>query len=331
MSPSVSSLSAKALITGLKGNTNGSFIMDDLDGRTRNAKAQKRHREKQKARVKALEESVQVLTAQLEDARRQLGQLPYPPGPSRLPISSHSPEFAQLQAENNYLREENADLRRQLYSLRGNYGGGQDGAGQDGVQSPPPRQGSGNAHVHARAMTTTASIQSTPNPEGDSASSSTSSFQHGVDHYSQTPRGSRNRVTSASSAPSASPYVNSSSFPADLRVHSLSNNANSSNTSTPNPNSGSNTSGPTQIESRYPVRYESHLYPPTAPPPHALPRSQMYGGVEGMGYGRSGEGEGMWGPESGPPPFAGAMGYPSVNYENSSSVGQPPEPWRQDH
>ncbi|WWD20558.1 hypothetical protein CI109_105034 [Kwoniella shandongensis] len=327
MSPS--SLSSKALITGFKGNSNDSFIMDDLDGRTRNAKAQKRHREKQKARVKALEESVQVLTVQLEDARRQLGQLPYPPGPSRLPITSHSPEFTQLQAENNYLREENADLRRQIYSLRSAYGG-QDGPGPEGVQSPPPRQGSSSTHGHARAMTTNASIQSTPNPEGNSASSSSSSFQPGVDHYSQTPRGSRNRVLSASSAPSTSPYVNSSSFPADLRVHSLSNNGNSSATSTPNQNSSSNSNGPTQIESRYPVRYESHLYAPTAPPPHALPRSQMYNNVEGMGYGR-GEGEGMWGPESGPPPFAGAMGYPSVNYENSSSVGQPPEPWRQDH
>ncbi|WVR08446.1 hypothetical protein IAU60_005501 [Kwoniella sp. DSM 27419] len=316
MSPT-SSVSAKSILNGFKSHHSSTSLsnMDDLDGRSRNAKAQKRHREKQKARVKALEESVQVLTAQLEDARRQLGQLPYPPGPSRMPLGAHSPEFAQLQAENGYLREENADLRRQVYSFRaGPYPGGQDGAsGPNSMPSPPPRQGSGQGRPVNNS-----------GPGGNDANSTTSSgsnFQPGMDHYSQTPRGSsRSRVLSASSAPSASPYVGSSSFPADLRAHSLSNHNGSSN---------SNHSGrPNQVESNYPVRYEGHMYPPTAPPPHALPRSQMYG-VDGMQYGR-GEGENMpWGPESGPPPFAGAMGYPSVNFHEGQSSNA--EPWRQEH
>ncbi|WVF68124.1 hypothetical protein IAT40_002887 [Kwoniella sp. CBS 6097] len=325
MSPLNPALSAKALNIGFKSHSTSNLAaMDDLDGRSRNAKAQKRHREKQKARVKALEESVQVLTAQLEDARRQLGQLPYPPGPSRMPLGSHSPEFAQMQAENSYLRDENADLRRQVYAFRsGGYSGGaQDGGpGQNSMPSPPPR--------HSSAQGRPANNNSVPsggNADANSTASSGSSFQPGVDHYSQTPRGgSRSRVLSASSAPSASPYVGSSSFPADLRAHSLSNNNNS------NSNSNASSSRPTQIESNYNVRYEGHMYPPTAPPPHALPRSQVYGGVEGMQYGR-GEGENMpWGPESGPPPFAGAMGYPSVNFHEGSSSSAVSEPWRQDH
>ena len=75
-----------------------------------------------------LEESVQVLTAQLDDARRQLGQAAYynsqrPPGalPHGPPLSPQSKDFTQLQSENAYLRDENADLRRQLYSYRVNY------------------------------------------------------------------------------------------------------------------------------------------------------------------------------------------------------------------
>ncbi len=112
---------------------------DDGDNRTRNAKAQRRHREKRKAHLKAvsraqpvlylmlthiqLEDSVQVLTAQLEDARRQLGQAAYASS-SRIgqPISPQSKDYAQLQAENAYLRDENADLRRQVYTYRVNYG-----------------------------------------------------------------------------------------------------------------------------------------------------------------------------------------------------------------
>ncbi|WWC65426.1 uncharacterized protein I303_108044 [Kwoniella dejecticola CBS 10117] len=312
MSPT-SSLSSKSLLSSFKGNSTTSLMnmSDDMDGRTRNAKAQKRHREKQKARVKALEESVQVLTAQLEDARRQLGQLPYPPGPSRMPIGTHSPEFAQLQNENSYLRDENSDLRRQLYTLRVTYGQENPGGGQ--MPSPPPRHGSGQG-------------RSNTNPSGTNAGSE----QNNNDPYRNSGgNGNRSRVLSASSAPTASPYVSSSSFPADLRAHSLSNNNNNSSN---NSNSGPN-NRPQQIESNYPVRYEGHMYPPTAPPPHALPRSQMYN-VEGMQYGgRGGEGgENMpWGPESGPPPFAGGMGYPPVNFHENNSSNAVNEPWRQEH
>ncbi|WWD08399.1 hypothetical protein V865_006511 [Kwoniella europaea PYCC6329] len=312
MSPT-SSLSSKSLLSSFKGNSTTSLMnmSDDMDGRTRNAKAQKRHREKQKARVKALEESVQVLTAQLEDARRQLGQLPYPPGSSRMGLGTHSPEFAQMQNENSYLREENADLRRQLYTLRVTYGQENPGGGngpQNQMPSPPPRHGSGQGQG-----------RSNTNPAGNDSS----------DPYrNSSGNGNRSRVLSASSAPNASPYVSSSSFPADLRAHSLSNNNNSNNNGSSN-NSGNNK--PQQIESNYPVRYEGHMYPPTAPPPHALPRSQMYN-VDNMPYGRGESGENMpWGPESGPPPFAGAMGYPPVNFHENSSSNAVFEPWRQDH
>ncbi|WVQ86006.1 hypothetical protein IAT38_008174 [Cryptococcus sp. DSM 104549] len=327
MSPT-STLSGKALITGFKGNTHGNIIMDDLDGRTRNAKAQKRHREKQKARVKALEDSVQMLTAQLEDARRQLGQLSYPPG-SRMPLGAHSPEFAQVQAENQYLRDENADLRRQLYTMRVTYGGGEGGNPADGLApSPPLRHGSSHGHQSSRPLTN--AVQSA-GVEGTSsgASASGGSFGSSIDHYSQTPRGgSRQRVLSSSSAPStASPYVPSSStFPTDLRSHSLSNAANSSGSNATSTTANTPTAL-TQIESRYPVRYEPYSYGHGAPPPHSLPRSQQMYNVEGINHGRGGEGEGMWGPESGPPPFAGAIGYP---FHDSPTV-QTSESWRQAH
>ena len=73
-----------------------------------------------------------MLTAQLEDARRQLGQAAYASS-SRLgqPLSPQSKDYAQLQAENAYLRDENADLRRQVYSYRVNLG-----------HLPPPPPGS---------------------------------------------------------------------------------------------------------------------------------------------------------------------------------------------
>lgn len=93
-----------------------------------------------------LEESVQVLTAQLEDARRQLGQLPFA-GTSRFSLSAHSSELSQLQAENRYLREENADQRRQLYALRVSYGGPPDAsATADLGASPPLRQSTSHSN-----------------------------------------------------------------------------------------------------------------------------------------------------------------------------------------
>jgi hypothetical protein len=64
-----------------------------------------------------LEESVSILTSQLEDARRQLSAAAYA-NSSRLGYSPDSKDVAQLSAENAYLRDENTDLRRQLYALR---------------------------------------------------------------------------------------------------------------------------------------------------------------------------------------------------------------------
>lgn len=81
--------------------------------------------------ARQLEDSVQMLTAQLEDARRQLGQS----GFNRLgqPLSPQSKDTSQLQAENVYLREENAELRRQVYGYRSSgYGHPPAPSAQDG-------------------------------------------------------------------------------------------------------------------------------------------------------------------------------------------------------
>lgn len=296
MSPRTS-IPSKILATGVK-NNDGNAAMDEYDGRTRNAKAQKRHREKQKARVKALEESVQVLTAQLEDARRQLGQLPSV-GTSRFSLPVHSSELSQLQAENRYLREENADQRRQLYALRVSYGGPPDASTTaDLGASPPLRQGAS----HNRPRPLTNPTLSTTNNDGASSVSASSSLQSGtVDQYSRTPgEDSHTRVMSSSvrplSAPSASPYLPSSASFGDLRSHSLSH---SGNISTAQP-AGSAANAPasmTQIESRYPVRYESYPYPHN-PPSHALPRPQAAYGVEPLNYSRGSQGnDTIWGQE----------------------------------
>lgn len=66
-----------------------------------------------------LEESVQVLQAQLEEARRQLSTAAY--ANARLAYSPENQDAAALAQENAYLRDQNADLRRQVYALRGNY------------------------------------------------------------------------------------------------------------------------------------------------------------------------------------------------------------------
>lgn len=67
-----------------------------------------------------LEESVGLLTAQLEDARAQVGRGGYA---NRMPQGPISPKsMADLQAENAYLREENTELRRQVYMYTGEYG-----------------------------------------------------------------------------------------------------------------------------------------------------------------------------------------------------------------
>ena len=51
-------------------------------------------------------------------------------GSSRIPMGAHEKDYNQLQAENAYLREENADLRRQLYAFRLN----------PHLQPPPPHE-----------------------------------------------------------------------------------------------------------------------------------------------------------------------------------------------
>lgn len=76
------------------------------------------------------------MTQQLEEARRQLGAATYA-NSARFAYSPESKDLASLSAENAYLRDENADLRRQLYTLRVNYGGGRD-PGSAGGTLPPP-------------------------------------------------------------------------------------------------------------------------------------------------------------------------------------------------
>ncbi|ODN99341.1 hypothetical protein L198_03183 [Cryptococcus wingfieldii CBS 7118] len=271
MSPTTT-ISSKALTSSQSHKIHNNGSMDEFDGRTRNAKAQKRHREKQKARTKALEESVQILSSQLDDARRQLGQMPYGSSNPRAPITIHSPEYAQLNAENQYLREENQDLRRQVYTLRLTYGGPPEaGNPADFGASPPLRQGSSHGH-HPRVVTTVRTPTSTTFP--------------GVDGFrTNSGDSSRTRVMSSSSvrplsAPSASPYLNSSSF-GDMR------NPSSNPTATAGPPPGS---GVAQLDRSYVApRYEPY-YSHNAPPPHALPRSQaVYNAGVDMNNYRSGE------------------------------------------
>nr|KIR48251.1 hypothetical protein I312_02094 [Cryptococcus bacillisporus CA1280] len=313
MSPRTS-ISSKILATGAKNNDENT-VMDEYDGRTRNARAQKRHREKQKARVKALEESVQLLTAQLEDARRQLNQLPFS-GISHLPLSAHSSELSQLQAENRYLREENADQRRQLYALRVTYGGPPDtSATADLGASPPLRQGTNHSN---RPRPLTNPIFSATNNDCASSTSTPGEDSH---------RRAMSSSVRPLSAPSASPYLSSSAAFGDLRSHSLSH---SGNISAAQP-AGSADHAPvsmTQIESRYPVRYESYPYPQN-PPLHGLPRPQAVFGVEPPDYSRGSQrNEGIWGQESSPPFVGTALGYSSVNFQNSPGM-ETADSWRQ--
>ncbi len=76
-----------------------------------------------------------ILNAQLEDARRQLAAAQYANN-ARLAYSPDDKGMQQLVSENAYLREENADLRRQVYSLRVSYGGRDPGSA--GPLPPPP-------------------------------------------------------------------------------------------------------------------------------------------------------------------------------------------------
>jgi hypothetical protein len=184
------------------------------------------------ADISQLEESVQVLTAQLEDARRQLGQAAFYSQPgNRPPGTPHSPQSkdtSQLQAENAYLRDENADLRRQLYNYRATYGQGP----PEDVKADP----SGFAYPHPPGTTSPRRNRSNDNPAGEGAggggggdapgsanSSSSNSYPH-MDHFTSMQGGggpghnrSRSRVMSSSSAPSASPYLASDPRAVDSR------------------------------------------------------------------------------------------------------------------
>ncbi|WVO17573.1 hypothetical protein L204_105270 [Cryptococcus depauperatus] len=320
MSPTTTIPKLLAVAPGVKGHLN-SGIMEGSDGRSRNAKAQKRHREKQKARVKALEESVQMLTVQLEDAKLQLGQLSYPAGGNRIPGATHSPDYVQLQAENAYLRKENSDLRRQIYILRNTYGGPPDvDTTTELGASPPLRQG--DIHEHYTSAGIQPSHQTSSSVDGDTPT--TASFQSSTrDPFAHAPgRDSRTRILSTSSAPSAaSPYPGSSAPFCDPRpLPNAVNKPAITITTTAN--------GINQVESRYPMRYESYSYPSNTPRPHSLPSSQAVYGVEGLsGYPRDKDNQNIWSSES-TPHFPMAMNYNSVGFHESPTV-QTPDSWRQ--
>ncbi|ORX41156.1 hypothetical protein BD324DRAFT_648046 [Kockovaella imperatae] len=306
----------------------GSGMLEDGDNRTRNAKAQRRHREKRKAHLKALEESVQLLTLQLEDARRQLSQSAYYTSQrgsqSGGPLSPQSnKDFATLQAENAYLRDENSDLRRQLYSLRmpsypstseggpkdgannGNgVGGGPSGAGMGGGpggntgstswdvkpdesgQFGVYQQGGGNASPR-RSGEASAPSTAEGGPSSASSSNGNGNYQP-MEHFTpmhQRTR-SRNMSTDSPGNPNASPYLNQEGRSVDPRYSSGSGMRNY-DPPTPVFNAQASHSTP---------RYEVHHYTP-----------------------RQSEDSISWPPESGPPPFSG---YP-LNFENSNN-----EDWR---
>ncbi|ODN82753.1 hypothetical protein, variant 5 [Cryptococcus amylolentus CBS 6039] len=323
MSPTTT-ISSKALTSSQSHKIHNNGSMDEFDGRTRNAKAQKRHREKQKARTKALEESVQILSSQLDDARRQLGQMPFGSSNPRAPITVHSPEYAQLNAENQYLREENQDLRRQVYTLRLTYGGPPEaGNPADLGASPPLRQGSSHGH-HPRVVATPSSV-SHHTTSGHNEGTPTSTTFPGVDGFrTNSGDSSRTRVMSSSSAPSASPYLASSTF-GDMR------NSSTNSTATAAPPG----SGVAQLDRSYVApRYESY-YSHNAPPPHALPRSQTgyNAGVDMNNY-RSGEttsgGDNFFTSGEAGHSFAGSLGYSPVNFHGGSpGVPSSAESWRQ--
>ncbi|GHJ88904.1 hypothetical protein NliqN6_5306 [Naganishia liquefaciens] len=91
---------------------------DEYDGRTRNAKAQKRHREKRKAHVKHLEETVLALQNHIRTLSRN-----QEPDTSRPYISGdHEAAASQNKAltdENQALRFENEQLRARMNELQG--------------------------------------------------------------------------------------------------------------------------------------------------------------------------------------------------------------------
>ncbi|KAL1409854.1 hypothetical protein Q8F55_003853 [Vanrija albida] len=343
----------------LGGGAGGPGGPDDGDNRSRNAKAQRRHREKRKAHLKMLEESVQVLQAQLEEARRQLSNAAY--GGGRIGYSPEPKNVGQMAQENAYLRDENADLRRQLYALRAG-GPYPDPSGRPpvplgsepmsdvktesatptygvypaGTVVSPPRMPSSS---HGRTMSHPGDFVRDPAAESGSASS-TSSYppplyqfgtivgeekgwgQQSISRHPQrasSTSSSRSRMLSTSSAPSASPYVTSAPFPTDPRAHALS----------------------TPTQAYPPVRYESVGYP-AAPPPHNLPRSAVAsssaagGGLYTHGaaptaYVARADGDVAWGPDvSSVAPTAPATATlyapPGAGAVGAAGVPPPPAP-----
>ncbi|KAK4686663.1 hypothetical protein P7C73_g3470, partial [Tremellales sp. Uapishka_1] len=188
--------------------------MEEGDNRTRNAIAQRRHREKRKVHVQNLEDSVRSLQIQLDDARRQLSAA----ASSRsYPYNISSPQSAdvpQLEAENSYLRGANDDLRRELYAYRVQYGplGGGVQEGEKDQRSHDLKhentsnfggvsygQSLANSPQRLPGNRTNSSgpIESLASSNGESSSSS--SFPPPLDHYEVPSRSSRGRLQTSSS------------------------------------------------------------------------------------------------------------------------------------
>ena len=216
-------------------------------------------------------------------------------------MSPQSKDLAQLQAENSYLRDENADLRRQLYSYRSTYGHPPPSAPSDtkepwaevksegfaypGQASPRRQRGSGGGDIEN-------SVPSTA--EGSGSNSSSNGAYPPIDHFTPMHNRSRSRVMSSSSAPSASPYLQSD---------------------------------PRAVDARYPaphMRYEAQSGMYGGPPAHNVPRYDVQQSHH-HSYAPRQEGNDAvsWPPESGPPPFAS---YPMGFAEGSNN-----EEWRQEH
>ncbi|KAJ9119182.1 hypothetical protein QFC22_003674 [Naganishia vaughanmartiniae] len=102
------------------GARNTHSVDDEFDGRTRNAKAQKRHREKRKAHVKHLEETVLALQNHVRTLTRN--QPLDSSGRSYLsPLAGGIPsqaEHEEILSRNAMLLEENQSLRAEIDNLR---------------------------------------------------------------------------------------------------------------------------------------------------------------------------------------------------------------------
>ncbi|KAJ9103147.1 hypothetical protein QFC21_002569 [Naganishia friedmannii] len=102
------------------GPRNTHSVDDEFDGRTRNAKAQKRHREKRKAHVKHLEETVLALQNHVRTLTRNQpldssGRPYFSPLVGGFPSQA---EHEQILSRNTLLVEENQSLRAEIDNLR---------------------------------------------------------------------------------------------------------------------------------------------------------------------------------------------------------------------